>query len=119
MIPFMLQIASLVGILFYFTVIFYLLKRKMLNLKYTLMWLFSGAVMAIIVIFPTILKSFSLLVGIKTPSNALFAAILFFILLILMSLTSIISGLNEKNNRLTQSIGLLEKRVRELEDSKE
>ncbi len=119
MLPFSLQIASLCGVLIYFAAIFYLLKRKMLNLKYTLMWLFSGAVMAIILIFPIILKQFAVLVGITTPSNALFAAIIFFILLILMSLTSIISALNEKNKKLTQSLGLLEKRVRDLEDVKE
>lgn len=115
MVSFSLQIFFLIGILFYFAAIFYLLKSKVLNLKYALMWLFSGAIMAVIVVFPIILKKFSVLVGISTPSNALFAAIIFFILLILMSLTSIISGLNEKNNKLTQSLGLLEKRVRELE----
>ncbi len=116
MVPVLLQMTILVGILFYFAAIFYLLKKKALTLKYTLMWIFSGIIMAIIAVFPILLKKLSILVGISTPSNALFAVILFVILLILMSLTSIISGLNEKNVKLTQSVGLLEKRVRELEN---
>jgi len=117
MIPLVLQLASLVGILIYFAVIFCLLKRQFLLLKYTLMWIFSGLVMAIVVIFPGLLEKFSELVGISTPSNALFAALIFIILLILMSLTSIISGLSTTNIKLIQSVALLEKRVRDLENT--
>ena len=116
MVPFMLRVNALLGIIFYFAIIFYLLKKKALMLKYTLLWIFSGIIMAIMLLFPALLKKFSLLIGISTPSNALFAAILFFILLILMSLTSIISRLNEKNIKLIQSVAILEKRVRELEN---
>jgi len=116
MVPLMLQEVSLIGILIFFAAIFYLLKKKVLLLKYTLMWLFSGLVMAVVVIFPGLLNKFSMLVGIKTPSNALFAALIFIILLILMSLTSIISGLSVTNIKLAQSVALLEKRVRDLEN---
>jgi len=116
MVPVLLQTVSLVGILLYFSVIIYLLKKKVLTLNYTLLWIFSGALMAMIVIYPTILINISELVGISTPSNALFAVIFFFVLLILMSVTSIISSLNDKNQRLIQSMGILEKRVREIEN---
>jgi len=116
MVPLMLQEVSLIGILIFFAASFYLLKKKVLLLKYTLMWLFSGLVMAVVVIFPGLLNKFSMLVGIKTPSNALFAALIFIILLILMSLTSIISGLSVTNIKLAQSVALLEKRVRDLEN---
>jgi len=115
MVPLMLQEVSLIGILIFFAVVFYLLKKKVLMTKYTLMWIFSGLVMAIVVIFPGLLKKFSMLVGISTPSNALFAALIFIILLILISLTSIISGLSATNIKLVQSVALLEKRIRELE----
>lgn len=115
MVPVLLQTTALIGIVFYFAAIFYLLKKKALTLKYTLMWILLGVIMVVIAIFPALLKKLSILVGISTPSNALFAVILFAILLILMALTSIISGLNEKNIKLIQSVALLEKRVRELE----
>mgnify|MGYP001415309322 CR=1 FL=1 len=116
MVPLMLQEVSLIGILIFFAAIFYLLKKKVLLLKYTLMWIFSGLIMALVVIFPGLLNKFSMLVSIKTPSNALFAALIFMILMILISLTSIISGLSATNIKLIQSVGLLEKRVRELEN---
>jgi len=115
MVPILLQIAALVGIALYFAAIFYLLYKRTLALKYTLMWILFGIIMAVIAVFPELLARFADMVGISTPSNALFAAILFAILLILVALTSIISGLNDKNTRLVQSLALLEKRVRDLE----
>ncbi len=115
MVPVSLQMIVIIGIMFYFAVIFYLLKKKTLALKYTLMWIFAGIIMAIIAVFPVLLKKLSILVGFETPSNALFAVLLFVILLILISLTSIISGLNKMNVKLIQAVALLEKRVRDLE----
>ncbi len=117
MVPHLLQTSALVGIALYFAAIFYLLHKKTLALKYTLMWILAGLVMAVIAVFPGILTRFAGMVGISTPSNALFAAILFAILLILIALTSIISGLNDKTTKLVQSMAILEKRVRDLEDA--
>lgn len=117
MVPHLLQISALVGIALYFAAIFYLLRKKTLALKYTLMWILAGLLMAVMAVFPGILTRFAGMVGISTPSNALFAAVLFAILLILIALTSIISGLNDKMTRLVQSMAILEKRVRDLENA--
>lgn len=112
---FRLQMVLLIAVCIYFVMVFHLLKRKMLNLKYTLLWLVSGLVMLILTIFPRILQFFASAVGISDPMNALFSIILFCIIIILMSLTAIVSKLNEKNKNLIQSVALLEKRVRDLE----
>lgn len=85
-------------------------------MKYTLLWLASGFVMLILVAFPRLLRSFAILVGISDPMNALFSVGLFCIIIILMSLTAIVSKLNEKNKALTQSVALLEKRLRDVEE---
>ena len=110
-----LRILLLIAVFVYFIMVFQLLKRKTLNLKYTLLWLASGLVMLVFVLFPWLLQSFALLVGISAPMNALFSMSLFCIITILMSLTAIVSKLNEKAKTLIQSIALLEKRVRDLE----
>lgn len=62
MVPILLQTVSLVGILLYFSAIICLLKKKVLTINYTLMWIFSGTLMVVIVIFPTILNNISELV---------------------------------------------------------
>lgn len=115
MITMRLQIAMLLAVVLYFVLVFHLLKRKSLNLKYTLLWLFSGVVMLLLAAFPHVLSVFAAIVGIYEPTNALFAVIFFCIIIILMSLTAIVSKLNEKSKRLIQSIALLEKRIRDLE----
>lgn len=110
-----LRIVLLVGVTLYFIILFSLFRKEKLNLKYTLLWIFAGLVMGFISIFPEILDAFAKLVGVAEPTNALFAILSFCIIVILMSLTSIVSSLNDKNIKLIQSIAILELRVRELE----
>lgn len=110
-----LQIISLLAIAVYYFVLFYLLKKKSLSLKYTLLWLFSGLVMLVFVLFPGLLTWFSTFVGIGVPTNALFAVISFCAIMLLISLTSIVSRQTERIKSLTQTIAMLEKRIKELE----
>lgn len=76
----------------------------------------SGVVMLVLAVFPQILGWLAALVGIYDPTNALFAFMFFCVIILLMSITAIVSKLNEKSKQLIQSVALLEKRVRELED---
>lgn len=112
-----LRISLLAGIVLYFILIVYFLKKKALSLKYTLLWFASGFMMLLLVIFPNILYKVADFLGFVSPVNALFAVVIFFMLCILMSITSIVSKLNSKNKSVAQQLALLEKRVRELEKS--
>lgn len=113
------QIIMLLAVMCYFVLLILLLRKKMLNLKYGLLWIFSGVLMLILAIFPGILNSFSRLVGIAIPTNALFAVILFCVMIILISLTAIVSGLNNKVKKLAQTIAMLENRLRAVEACEE
>lgn len=106
-------------IVLYLISIIVLLKKKRLNLKYALLWLLTGLIMLIVGLIPQSLGWFFNLCGIEVFSNGLFAMLIFFILLILLSVSCIVSGLNEKVRRLTQQCALLEKRIRELETNEE
>lgn len=118
MVPLKLQILMLVAVAIYFLLLFMLLRKRSLNLKYTLLWIFSGAVMLLLGVFPNLLSRMATMIGIATPTNALFAIMFFCVIIILMSLTAIVSKLNEKTKRLIQIIAMLEKRLRELEEDK-
>ncbi|MFU0826417.1 MAG: DUF2304 domain-containing protein [Lachnoclostridium sp.] len=111
-----LRLSLSVGLLVYFLLIFSLLKRKTLSLRYTLLWIFGGIGMGILLIFPELLAWFTRLAGIQLVSNGLFAIILFFILIILISITAIVSRQSDNIKRLVQHNALLEKRIRELEE---
>ena len=105
-------------VILYFIVIVNLLRKKKLNLRYSLTWLLSGLVLGIMIIFPEIVYVFSRHVGIETPVNAVFVIEAIFILLILLSITTIVSQLSEKNRKLVQKVALLEKRLNDIENRK-
>lgn len=111
-----LRIFLFIIILVYLLIIINLLRKKSLNLRYSLTWLASALVLMFLIVFPQLVHKFSEIIGIATPVNTVFVIEGIFILLILLSLTTIVSHLNERNRRLVQSVALLEKRIRELED---
>lgn len=115
MIPSNLRVVLIILVISYFIVILYFLKQKALNLKYTLLWLVAGFVMGILVVVPELLTMIIRIFGIQDNMNGLFIFSIGFIILILLSLTSIASRQNRKLRTLTQELAILDKRVRELE----
>lgn len=111
-----LQIAMLSAIMCYYVILVYLLKKKSLILKYTLLWIFAGFLMLVLVLFPQLLHIFANAVGIYDDTNALFAVIFFCVIVILMSLTAIVSKMGERIKQLAQYAALLEKRLRDMEE---
>lgn len=119
MIPTTLRITLIIAVICYFVVILYFLKQKALNLKYTLLWLLAGVVMGLLVIFPDLLLTIKRILGIEDNMNSLFIMCIGFMLMILMALTSIVSRQNMKIRKLVQEISILDKQIRELEESSE
>ena len=50
-----LRISLGIGIVIYYFILFYFLRKKALSLKYTLLWILFGIIMILIIIFPVIL----------------------------------------------------------------
>lgn len=120
MLPINLRNTLIIAICCYFVLILLFLKRKSLELKYTLLWLFAGLFMGLIIIFPKILEYLTRFLGMQSTMNGLYVVCIGFIIIILMALTSIVSKQTIKIRTLVQEIAMLEKRVRELEsDDKE
>lgn len=72
MIPGTLRITLCVAVLLYFVIILHYLKNKMLELKYTLIWLAAGIVMGIMIFFPELLVAFVRILGIESNMNGLY-----------------------------------------------
>ena len=119
MIPYALRVTLSIAVICYFIIILYYLKKRMLELKYTLIWLAAGVVMGIMLIFPGLLEWFRSLLGIESNMNALYMLCFAFIIMILMTLTSIVSRQMLKIRVLIQEISMLEKRVRDLENKED
>ena len=117
MLPTRLVITLLVGLLVYFFIILMLLKYKEISLKYTLLCLLSGLLLVLLVIFPSILTWLSNVLGFQSNMNGLMVMGVAFIIMIIMSLTSIVSKQSNKIRNLVQYTALLEKRIRDIEQS--
>lgn len=119
MIPPTLRVTLITAVICYFVIILYFLKQRALNLKYTLLWLLSGVVLGILVIYPELLRHVIHILGIEDNMNGLFIICIAFMLMIMMALTSIASRQNAKIRQLVQEIAILDKRIRELEPEKD
>lgn len=116
MLPSTLRTVLICAVSIYFIIILMFLKYKAIILRYTLTWLAAGAVLGVMIIWPESLGLFARAFGIESNMNGLFIACIAFIIVILMSLTSIVSRQAEKIKNLTQTISKMEKRIRELEE---
>ena len=97
-----LQLFMILGAVVLLLIIFALLKRGLMSVKYSLLWLALAVG----------------LLDIEMPVNLVFLLMFCFVLVVLLSLSIAISQLADKCKRLTQANAMLEKRVRDLEEKK-
>ena len=110
-----LQLFFLVVLLIFGLNLFRCLKKQKLNLKYSLVWLFSLGTLIILVLCPPIVELLGSVVGIAAPTSTTFVFSGIFMLLIIFTLTIIVSELTDKIYTITQQLALLKNRLCELE----
>jgi len=111
-----LQIFLIICLVFFLITIFSFIVKKRIDLKYSLVWLLADIVMLVVTIFPQIVDIIGAFIGIASPVNTIFLFGGMFIILIILTLTFIVSHMNNRIYKMVQSIALLEKRIRELEN---
>lgn len=119
MVPQTLRILLIIGMICYFILIVHYLKKRMLDLKYTLVWIVLGLFLLLMAIFPDILIFIRRISGIESNMNALYIMLIAFLMLISMTLTAIVSRTSLKIRSMVQEIAMLEKRIRDLENKDE
>ena len=103
-------------ILAYFLLIVYLVKKKKFLLRYGILWLMSGLVMLVFILFPNILHTVTGIFGIELASNGIFAMCIFLVIMILVFLTVIVTDFANRIKKLAQRAAILEKRLGDLEE---
>lgn len=98
----------------FFVYIINMVRLRKLELKYTLLWLFTSVSFIIMAIFPGIIVWIADLLHIKEPVNALFLITLFFLILIIFSLTVAIAVKSRSITTLTQEIGIIKLQITEI-----
>ncbi|MGZ8676636.1 MAG: DUF2304 domain-containing protein [Solirubrobacterales bacterium] len=101
------QIVAIVGSALLFFFVLELLRRRRLSEPYAILWLIASVVLLVLSIWDNLLDTLAEAVGIATPANALFVVGFGFVLIMLLSFSSVISRLTRENKLLAQEIARL------------
>jgi hypothetical protein len=104
----LLSIAVSIGL---FSLIFYLVRTRKLKEKLAIAWIITGLVILFFAIFENMLVAASSLFGIKTPINMLFFLGIFFIIILNLYYSLMISRLEEQNKKIVQKLSLIDERL--------
>lgn len=114
-----LQITILIALAVALAAIINMIRRKSLELKYALSWLFVLAAVVVFAAFPKTMIVMARFLGIDAPVNMIFFLGFCFSLVIIYTLTVSLSRMATKMRKLTQIIALNEDRIKALEQKLE
>lgn len=109
------QILGAVFSLVLLVTVFFCVKAKRIQEKYSLVWFFIGLIILMFSIFRDLMEGFSDLIGVDYAPSAFLSLLIGFSYLLLLNMSISISTLKKKNKSLIQEIGLLNLKVEELE----
>ena len=117
MTPLKVSIVAAIAAIILLAIIFELIRSRRLQERYALLWLATGGVILFFALWRGALGQFADLVGIAYPPSALFVVASFFILVVLLHYSTVISELSERNLALAQRLALLEQQLKETTES--
>jgi hypothetical protein len=119
MTPLGVSIAASIGAFLLLVVVFELIRSRRLRERYALLWLLTGLVLLALSLWRGGLNTIAGWVGVRTyPPAALFALTAFFILVVLLHYSTVISKLSDQSTILAQRLALLEAQLREARESR-
>ena len=89
------------------------MRRRRLLERYALLWLLSAVVLLVLAAWSGLLEKVADLVGIATPSNALFVVGFAFVLTLLLHFSLAVSRLTDETKILAQQVARLDEELRE------
>lgn len=109
-----IRIAVAILVVLGFWIVNHMVKKRSLELKYSLIWTIIGVIGLVIDLFPGMLPWISRALGIELVSNMLLVFGLFFAIIIIFYLTVNISRLANRERKLTQEVALLRRDIEEM-----
>jgi hypothetical protein len=116
---FRVEFWAILGCVVLFGALIELVRRNRLKERYSFLWFITAGVLLTLALKRDWLEDFARIAGVYYPPTALFMLLVFFMLLILIHFSTVISRLLQDKQSLTQALGILESRVRKLEDERQ
>ena len=114
-----LQVVIALAILVVFAILVNMIRRRSLELKYSLVWMMVLCALFVFACAPKLLIVVSDFLGIYAPVNMIFFLGFCFSLVIIFSLTVALSRLSNSIRTLDQIVALNEKKLNDLEQELE
>jgi hypothetical protein len=116
-IPFEQQLIAILFSLSLVAVIVQLIRRHRLREEYALVWLLASIAILVLSAFGGLVRLLASLVEVSYPPTLVLVVGLLFALLILLSQSVTISGQADRVRDLAQTVALLERRLRQVEQA--
>lgn len=104
-----LQLGIIFAMLVVAGIIVHFLRRKSIDFRYALAWLFVDFVIIILAIFPQTMVWLSRVLGVASPVNMILFVGLCLALVVIFSLSMTVSRLADKVRKLSQEIAIIRK----------
>ena len=113
-----LQIVFLLGDLVFLGLIFLLIKRDRLSVRFGMLWLIFGGVWLVFGAVAWVVRGLRGVLRFQVVADMVFTMLLAFVLLVLLTLSVAASLAARRMRQLAQANALLEERVRRLEQQR-
>lgn len=100
------RIFLIVGSIVFFVFLISIFKKSKISIDMATLWIVLAMVMIIIAMFPEVVYFFANLIGIESPTNALFLVIIFVLLVLVFYLFMKTSILENKLNKMIENFAI-------------
>lgn len=100
------RIFLIVGSILFFVFLLRTVKKAKLNIDVATLWIVFALAMVLIAIFPEVVYFFTNIIGIESPTNAIYLVVIFIMLVMIFCLYMKVSNLEIKINKLTETIAI-------------
>jgi hypothetical protein len=111
-----IQLTAIILALLVFVFVVELVRREKLTFKYAFAWLFFAALGVLASVFKAPVFVLSRWFGFELPSNFIFFCLLCVFVFLSLLLTVFLCQQNRRNDRMAQTLGLLELEIKKLKE---
>lgn len=103
---------------FLFIVVFLMLKQRLIQDKYSLIWFFVSFVVFVMSAWSELMEALADIIGVYYPPSLFFMILIVCIYFLLLNMSVSLSKLRSYNKALTQEVALLRLRLEDLEQQR-
>lgn len=106
-----LMISSIAFLLFIIFFVLYLVRKRRISVKYSLVWLIPCLTLIIFTLVPGFLDIVTKTIGFKTASNMILTFLIGILMIITIALTVIVTNQKDKIRLLIQEVSIIKKEI--------